>query len=82
MSEFTVVAHRVVSDALAPKLGIIYLHRVHEFAKTRKIMTNCKAAWTRYIHYLEEAKNKLITDAGKYHETWMKFLWARPRNEA
>lgn len=66
MSETTLVAHRVVTDALVTELGSNNLHKVYNVPITKKMMTNCKAARARYSQYLEdEAKEKNKTEAGK-----------------
>lgn len=66
MSENTLIAHRVVTDALVSELGSNNLHKVYELAVTNKMMTNCRAARARYQQSLQdEAKDKINTEAGK-----------------
>lgn len=66
MSEKTLVAQRLVSDAIQEKLGNNNLHKVYDVPITKKMITSCKSSRSRYSQFLEDqAKEINKTEAGK-----------------
>lgn len=66
MSKRTIVAHRLVTDAIRTKLGAGAVHMVYNIGINQKMMTNCRAARMRYSKYSEdESKNKVRSEATK-----------------
>lgn len=56
MSEKTLVALRVVNDALANELGSEKIGQVYKIPITKKMLTNCRAARLRYKQFLEDVE--------------------------